>query len=210
MAAEKNYIVYIHINKINNKKYVGITSQKPSYRWRKGKGYCNNKHFFNAIKKYGWDNFYHLIVKENLTKEQAKQWEIYYIGIYQSNISQFGYNLSLGGDLHNKILTPDERKVYQIEYRKKISEKNKNYQKNYRRKHKEELSLKKQEYYKKHKEEICKKAREYRQMNETKIKEYKIKNRKHINEIHNKYYKKHKDKINAKRRENNARKRISK
>ena len=35
-----NYLVYIHTNNINNKKYVGLTKQKPQERWRHdGLGY---------------------------------------------------------------------------------------------------------------------------------------------------------------------------
>lgn len=47
--------LYMHICP-NGKKYVGITIQEPNQRWRDGKGYCKNKHFYNAILKYGWDN----------------------------------------------------------------------------------------------------------------------------------------------------------
>ena len=41
------YWVYIHRNKINDKRYVGITGQEiPELRWgRAGNGYYNNKHF---------------------------------------------------------------------------------------------------------------------------------------------------------------------
>ena len=36
---EKTWTVYMHTNKINNKVYVGITSQKVQNRWNNGKGY---------------------------------------------------------------------------------------------------------------------------------------------------------------------------
>lgn len=35
---EEKYIVYLHINKTNNKVYVGITSMAVNNRWREGKG----------------------------------------------------------------------------------------------------------------------------------------------------------------------------
>lgn len=33
------YTVYMHVNKINGKKYFGQTKLKVEYRWRHGKGY---------------------------------------------------------------------------------------------------------------------------------------------------------------------------
>lgn len=34
-----NYTVYMHVNKANNKTYVGITSQNVQERWQNGLGY---------------------------------------------------------------------------------------------------------------------------------------------------------------------------
>ena len=56
----KTYCVYVHTNKFNGKKYVGQTCQKPEVRFGKnGSGYVGSRVFYNAILKYGWDNFYH-------------------------------------------------------------------------------------------------------------------------------------------------------
>lgn len=96
----KNYKVYVHINKINNKKYVGITKQSVKKRWQSGHGYYNrNKtnYFWNAIQKYGWNNFEHIILEENLTHKEANEKERYYIAVYNSNDPNYGYNLTLGG-----------------------------------------------------------------------------------------------------------------
>lgn len=94
---EHNYTVYMHKNKINGKVYIGITKQKTNSRWRKGKGYKDSK-FRNAIDKYGWDNFEHIILFKHLSKENACNKEIELIKKYNSNDRNFGYNVSTGGD----------------------------------------------------------------------------------------------------------------
>lgn len=105
-----NYVVYVHINKTNFKTYVGQTCQLPERRWRNGKGYLygqKNTFFASAIKKYGWDNFEHIILEEHLTKNQADFYENMYIKIYQSTNNSYGYNLTSGGS--STILTDEVR-----------------------------------------------------------------------------------------------------
>ena len=53
--------------------------------------------FWKAIKSYGWDGFEHIILKENLTLEEANYWEGYYIDFYKSRITQNGYNIREAG-----------------------------------------------------------------------------------------------------------------
>lgn len=93
---EHNYTVYMHKNKINGKVYIGITKQIPKKRWNNGKGY-NEQYFKKAIEKYGFDNFEHLILHENLTQKEAEQKEIELIAYYKSNQRKFGYNIDNGG-----------------------------------------------------------------------------------------------------------------
>ena len=97
----RNYKVYVHINKFNNKKYVGITKQNLNKRWQYGHGYFNKgktNYFWNAIQKYGWNGFEHIVLDDNLTYDEANNKERYYIALYNSNNSKYGYNLTLGGD----------------------------------------------------------------------------------------------------------------
>ena len=108
----------MHINKINNKKYIGL-SKDPFKRWGKdGSGYKNNKQvlFSRAIKKYGWDNFDHIVLYENLTKEQACDLEIELIKEYNTQNPDYGYNIQPGGQLGNFGV------VFSEESRKKMSE----------------------------------------------------------------------------------------
>ena len=122
-VAEEIYFVYCHTNKSNNKKYFGITKQKPKDRWDSGHGYRGNRYFWSAIKKYGWDNFEHIILKDSLSLEEANYWEEYYIKQYNSTDNNFGYNLSLGGNnkgsiagknnkLNKKIICLETKKIY--------------------------------------------------------------------------------------------------
>ena len=92
-----NYSVYIHKNKINGKVYIGQTSQKPEKRWNQGKGYETSPKFYNAILKYGWDNFEHKILYTNLSLEEANQIEKKLIQKFKSTQDQFGYNIASGG-----------------------------------------------------------------------------------------------------------------
>ena len=93
----KKYKVYVHINKINEKKYIGITSQEPKVRWANGSGYKGCTAFYNAIQKYGWDEFDHKILFKDLTLDEACEKEIELIEKYQTTNKKYGYNISKGG-----------------------------------------------------------------------------------------------------------------
>lgn len=97
----KKYTVYRHISP-NGKAYVGITSVKPERRWDCGNGYQNNPYFFRAINKYGWNNFQHEIIFENLTKQQAECAERLLIGYWDLTNHNNGYNISHGGSTVGK------------------------------------------------------------------------------------------------------------
>lgn len=135
-----NWIVYKHQNLLNGKVYIGITSQKPENRWRKGAGYYNHKKFYSAILKYGWDNFSHDILYTNLTEKEACQKEQELICFYDSKNN--GYNLTNGGDgtkgYHHTKAT--KKKISQSQ--KKNNHKNKTEQiNNWNKNHKEEHSM---------------------------------------------------------------------
>ena len=81
----KNYVVYMHKNKINNKVYIGMTKDIAT-RWKSNgiqykpkNGKENSRPFWNAIKKYGFESFEHIILEENLSKEEACEKEKYVV-----------------------------------------------------------------------------------------------------------------------------------
>lgn len=93
-----DFIVYMHVNKHNGKRYIGITSDTPAQRWRNGKGYYKNKHFSDAINKYGWGGFDHLILFTGLNKETACNIEQWLIAEYKTTDRRYGYNITTGGE----------------------------------------------------------------------------------------------------------------
>lgn len=128
---EKCYTVYMHICP-NNKKYIGITGQKPEKRWRNGFNYRNSILFNRAIKKYGWNNIKHEILFNNLTKKEAEQKEIELIAFYKSNQREYGYNVESGGNCTGMLSNKQKEKISKSlkeyyknnpEARKNISEK---------------------------------------------------------------------------------------
>lgn len=89
--------VYRHTNLVNGKVYVGITRQNPEKRWANGRHYEANKHFTAAIEKYGWENFSHEILYDNLSNEDACRIENELILEHDSMNPSYGYNVLPGG-----------------------------------------------------------------------------------------------------------------
>lgn len=110
-APQNNYSIYIHINKINKKVYVGQTNQKPQNRWGKnGSGY-KKQNFYKAIQKYGWNNFEHIILKTDLSQQEANLEEQKFIALYDSYNN--GYNETLGGK-NRKLSNKEKIKISQF------------------------------------------------------------------------------------------------
>ena len=128
---DNNYCVYIHINKINNKKYVGITKTSVSKRWGKnGSEYIRDESsvFGRAIVKYGWDNFYHEIFSTNLSKERACDLEVILIATLRTCDKRYGYNIQRGGQLGNAgvVFSEDSKeKMRQAKIGKKLTDEHK-------------------------------------------------------------------------------------
>lgn len=111
---DNNYSVYVHINKINGKKYVGQTSIDPIRRWG-GNGYrYKGQVFYNAIEKYGWDNFEHIILKSNLSKEEADNLEIELIDKWNTRNKDNGYNISVGGSSISSTHGMTDSRIYRL------------------------------------------------------------------------------------------------
>lgn len=95
---DSSYVVYCHTNLIDRKKYIGVTSNSPRMRYGKdGSRYKQSVYFYNAIQKYGWKNFSHKILKSSLSKDEASEWEKYYIKLYDTQNREHGYNIQEGG-----------------------------------------------------------------------------------------------------------------
>lgn len=131
----KMYIIYLCINKINQKKYIGITSRTLKKRFINhfSEAYNKNSNKYNtpfkqAIRKYGKENFDIKILEQVNTLEEANMKEIYYIKFYNSYCYQKnsdGYNATLGGDgvkNYNKIVKIDPNTGDILEFYNTISE----------------------------------------------------------------------------------------
>lgn len=101
-----SYIIYKHtlVFECEHKgwSYIGQTVQSPNRRWRNNGDAYKDQLFGKAIKKYGWNNFQHTILVNNIkTIEEANKLEEYYIKYYHTSIYDkncMGYNVSPGGN----------------------------------------------------------------------------------------------------------------
>lgn len=97
--------VYQILNLINNKKYIGITKDiKDRWQYHKTRAFqINHKEYnkvlYQAIRKYGLENFQFSILEENLTPEEARVKEKYWIQKLNTMSHDHGYNVTPGGEL---------------------------------------------------------------------------------------------------------------
>ena len=115
--------IYMYINKINNKKYVGQT--KCFERRHKDhiiqsyncdiECYAYNVPFHRAIRKYGIENFEIKILAHNIpTQEKLNEYEIFFIKRYKTLTTQNGYNCSSGGLNGNNFAGKTEEEMDEI------------------------------------------------------------------------------------------------
>ena len=129
----RKFYVYVHTCTVNGKRYVGCTTRvKPELRWKEGRGYQNNDHFYRAILKYGWTNFQHEVFEVDSAEEMYRK-EVELISFYHSNDPRYGYNNSVGGEKsalgckhseesRKKMSESHKGKSLGEEHRKKLSE----------------------------------------------------------------------------------------
>lgn len=91
------YLVYMYTNNINGKKYIGVTTNIKKRAGGRGGYYRGSPRFYNAIQKYGWENFEVSIIKDGLSKKEASTIEKDLISKFKTIDKNYGYNLQRGG-----------------------------------------------------------------------------------------------------------------
>lgn len=123
------FLVYKHTSP-SAKSYIGLTNNltKRNSKHRRDSGCIA---FYTAIQKYGWSSFTHEILVENLSLEEANDWEKFFIKI-ENSLAPNGYNLKDGGnsfthsaETRAKIANSLKGKKASLEARAKISAGNK-------------------------------------------------------------------------------------
>jgi len=113
-------LIYCIENKLNHKKYIGLTKRTIEDRWKqhlyesnKNDSWEWNTPLGNAIKKYGKDNFIVYVLEKCSSIEELKKKEIEFIASEKTLVQFGGYNLSHGGDgrLGYKLSEETKRKI---------------------------------------------------------------------------------------------------
>jgi group I intron endonuclease len=95
---ENKMIVYSIENKINGKKYIGITTNSFAERYPHGIKNHHNPHLRKSIAKYGEENFEVVVLEKNVKDMKTLcELEMKYIEKYDTCNKEKGYNKSLGG-----------------------------------------------------------------------------------------------------------------
>lgn len=117
--------IYVIENKINNKKYVGQTTN-PTKRWKKHKiDDVKNPNLIigKAFIKYGIENFTFSIIEEcpdDMISEKEQYW-INKLNTYCKNKNSLGYNMTKGGEAMFGDSNPFYGKTHSDETKKTLS-----------------------------------------------------------------------------------------
>ena len=99
-------LIYKVTNKVNHKIYVGQTTLTLKQRqnrhrttfYHQREREVNNSRFYNAIGKYGFENFQFDEIEQCDSLEKLDEREMYWVDFYKSHNRNFGYNIKLGGN----------------------------------------------------------------------------------------------------------------
>lgn len=108
-------LIYKITNNINNKVYIGQTTNSLNERIREYRNECkynpNSRPIIRAMNRYGFNNFNFEIIDKTDSKLKLDELERKYIKEYNSLITQNGYNVELGGNGKGKHSKETRRKI---------------------------------------------------------------------------------------------------
>jgi len=102
----ETYTIYRATNRVNQKVYIGFTAHWPQringHNYDRQYGNAENKAFYNAINKYGWESFeWDAVYQSQDYKHTLKVMEPHFITEYRSWVGFEdcnGYNITRGGE----------------------------------------------------------------------------------------------------------------
>ena len=108
--------IYLTINKVNHKTYVGQKMLK-NKNWDKDNYLGSGKYLKCAIKKYGKENFEKFLIQFCNTKEELDKQEIFWIAEYRKRgLAQYNIaNGGQGGGFHGKHSEETKRKLSEMQ-----------------------------------------------------------------------------------------------
>lgn len=120
--SEKPVHIYAARSKTTGKVYIGLTvSLSHRKSGHKHSATINRQtYFYNAIRRYGWDDFEWCIIETLATRSVANEVERYWINYFKSNSNSYGYNMTEGGDGGATITG----RYHSLETRQKIANSN--------------------------------------------------------------------------------------
>lgn len=112
---ESKYYIYMTINLINNRKYIG--KRKCNCAIDQDNYLGSGKILKNAIKKYGKENFQKNILEVCDSDDICNEREKYWIALYNATYNDEFYNIAMGGDGGNTyagLSNEDLKRISQI------------------------------------------------------------------------------------------------